>query len=92
VRAAVAAGVQDALTDTYNEQLRVLRERGLADAVPRVRQVVRGLRDQERAPDGAPHAPDISALGRASGLTPEEGLAAVVKAGTAALLAAAQRV
>lgn len=34
--AAVAAGLQDALTDTCNEQLRQLREEGLADAAPQV--------------------------------------------------------
>ena len=34
--AAVAAGMQDALTDVCNEQLRQLREAGLADAAPEV--------------------------------------------------------
>ena len=34
--AAVAAGVQDALTDACNEQLRRLREAGLADGAPQV--------------------------------------------------------
>lgn len=34
--AAVAAGLQDALTDVCNEQLRTLREEGLAEAAPQV--------------------------------------------------------
>lgn len=34
--AAVTAGMQDALTDVCNEQLRQLREAGLADAAPEV--------------------------------------------------------
>lgn len=88
---AVTAGVQDALTDTYNEQLRELRERGVAEAVPGVRALLRALRDRERAPDGAPRVPDITSLQRPGELTAEEGVAAVVKAGTSALLAAAKR-
>ncbi len=35
--AAVTAGMQDALTDVCNEQLRQLREAGLADSAPEVR-------------------------------------------------------
>ena len=60
--AAVAAGVQDALTDTFNEQLREMRESGVADSAGDVRVMVRELRDQERAPEGAPQAPDIVSL------------------------------
>ena len=36
VSAAVTAGVQDALTDVCNEQLRQLREEGLSEAAPQV--------------------------------------------------------
>lgn len=35
--AAVTAGLQDALTDVCNEQLREMREGGLADTAPEVR-------------------------------------------------------
>ncbi|KAI7845406.1 hypothetical protein COHA_001111 [Chlorella ohadii] len=75
--AAVTAGMQDALTDVCNEQLRQLREAGLADSAPEVRQAVREMRDEARAVEGAPPVPD-----RLKELSPPEALAAVVKFGT----------
>ena len=90
--AAVAAGIQDALTDTFNEQLRTLRESGAAESCGDIRKLVRDLRDFERAPEGAPQVPDILKLQRPQELTPAEGVAAVVKAGTRLLLNAAKTV
>ena len=87
--AAIAAGVQDALTDTFNEQLREMRESGTAESAGDVRVLVRELRDQERAPEGAPQAPDLVALASqesARKVSPAEGIAAVTKAGTRLLL------
>lgn len=40
--AAVVAGLQDALTDLCNEQLRTLREQGLAEAAPQASVVLWG--------------------------------------------------
>ena len=85
----VYAGVQDALTDTFNEQLREMRESGTAESAGDVRVLVRELRDQERAPEGAPQAPDLVALASqesARNVSPAEGIAAVTKAGTRLLL------
>lgn len=90
--AAAAAGISDALTDTFNEQLRAMHEAGVAEGAAEVRALVRGLRDQERAPAGAPSAPDITALRNPRALTPAEGVAAVFKAGTRLLLDAAKKV
>ena len=88
---AISAGVQDALTDTYNEQLRQLREAGVAEEVPDVRAMIRRLRDIERAPEGAPRAPDITDVRRLSELSPQEGVAAAVKVGTKLMLELAQK-
>lgn len=43
-------GVQEALTEQYNDQLRELREAGLTEDAAELREVVRELRDEERAP------------------------------------------
>ena len=54
-----------------------------------MRDLVRGLRDAERAPDGAPPAPDLLAYSRmksVSDLGLEGAVGAVVKAGTLAAL------
>ena len=88
---AISAGVQDALTDTYNEQLRQLREAGVAEEVPDVRAMIRRLRDRERAPEGAPRAPDITDVRRLSELSPQEGVAAAVKVGTKLMLELAKK-
>lgn len=49
-----AGGVQEALTDVYNDQLRQLREAGAADTAPEVREAVKAMRDEERSIEGAP--------------------------------------
>ena len=90
--AAVAAGVQDRLTDTFNEQLAEMRAAGVAQSLANLRYLLRDLRDQERAPSGAPLTPDILKLQRPQDLTPAEGVAALVKAGTGLLLEAAKKV
>lgn len=91
---AIAAGVQDAMTDAFNEQLREMREAGVAKsaAAEEVRLVVRELRDQERAPAGAPHVPDILSLRNPRDISPAEGIAAVFKAGTKLLLDTAKTI
>lgn len=91
---AIAAGVQDAMTDAFNEQLRDMREAGVAEsaAAEEVRLVVRELRDQERAPAGAPHVPDILSLRNPRDVSSLEGIAAVFKAGTKFLLDAAKKI
>ncbi|EFN52658.1 hypothetical protein CHLNCDRAFT_138592 [Chlorella variabilis] len=87
--AAVTAGLHDALTDVCNEQLRELREEGLAEAAPQVRQAVIALRDEAREVEGAPRVPDVLDLQRLQELSPPEAAAAAVKllAGTAIKLA-----
>lgn len=93
--AAVASGLQDALTEVYTEQLRRLRASGLAEAAPDVRSAVRELRDGERSPDGAPPAPDLlpylAGARRLRELTPHEGLAGLVKLGARLGLGLASR-
>ena len=42
--------MQEVLTEQYNDQLRELREAGLSESSPEVRNAVRQLRDEERAP------------------------------------------
>ena len=46
----LAGGLQEALTEQYNDQLRELREAGLAETAQDVREALRELRDEERAP------------------------------------------
>ncbi|KAL4420486.1 hypothetical protein ABPG75_010142 [Micractinium tetrahymenae] len=90
--AAVTAGLQDALTDVCNEQLRTLREEGLAEAAPQVRHAVRAMRDDQREVEGAPPVPDILALQRLNELSAPEALAAVVKFGARTAIDLAGRV
>lgn len=90
--AAVSAGLQDALTDVCNEQLRTMREEGLADAAPEVRQAVRAIRDEPRDMEGAPAVPDVMALQRLGELSLPEALAAAVKLGARAAIGLAGRV
>ncbi|KAL4855538.1 5-demethoxyubiquinone hydroxylase [Chlorella vulgaris] len=79
--AAVTAGIHDALTDVCNEQLREMREEGLSEGAPQVRQAVIAIRDEVRDVEGSPLVPDVLALQRLKELTPPEALAAAVKLG-----------
>lgn len=90
---AVVAGVQDGIVDTLNEQLREIRESGLAERgdVTRVRSIIRELRDRERAPEGAPQAPDVTDVRRLQELSPAEGVAAIAKFGTKFMLDVARK-
>ena len=54
---ACAAATQEALVEQYNDQLRELREAGLTEQAEDVRQVLRDLRDEERAPEAAVKVP-----------------------------------
>ena len=42
--------MQETLTEQYNDQLRELREAGLAESSTEFRDIVRKMRDEERAP------------------------------------------
>lgn len=44
---------QEALVEQYNDQLRELREAGLTEQAEEVREALRALRDQERAPESS---------------------------------------
>ena len=41
------------MTEQYNDQLRELREAGLAEQAEEVREALRALRDEERAPESS---------------------------------------
>lgn len=85
--AAVLAGVQSALTESYNESLRELHESGIANTEQGLRQVIRQARDTERVPEGGPDkVPDILDARRLNELSLEEGVAAVVGSGLKAIL------
>ncbi|GAX84321.1 hypothetical protein CEUSTIGMA_g11743.t1 [Chlamydomonas eustigma] len=89
VSLAVTGALQDAMTDHFTEQLRELQESGVSAQVPEVREVIRNLRDVERAPEGAPAAPDLLEYSRMKSLSDlgvEGAVGAVVKAGASALL------
>lgn len=48
----ITGAMQEAIVEQYNDQLRELREAGLADELTDVRATLRDLRDEERAPEG----------------------------------------
>lgn len=54
---ACAAATQEALVEQYNDQLRELREAGLTEQAEEVREVLRDLRDEERAPEASVKVP-----------------------------------
>ena len=47
-----AGALQEAIAEQYNDHLRELREAGLAEEASQLREVLRDLRDEERAPEG----------------------------------------
>lgn len=47
------AATQEALVEQYNDQLRELRQAGLTEQAEEVREALRALRDQERAPEAS---------------------------------------
>ena len=44
---------QEAFVEQYNDQLRELREAGLTEEAEEVREALRALRDEERAPEAS---------------------------------------
>ena len=48
-----AGATQEALVEQYNDQLRELREAGLSEQAEEVREALRALRDEERAPESS---------------------------------------
>ncbi|GAB4820353.1 hypothetical protein N2152v2_007399 [Parachlorella kessleri] len=91
ISAAVTGGLQEALTDVYNDQLRQMREAGVSEAAPEVREAVKAMRDEERSIEGGPQIPDITTIQRWNELSFEEGIAAVVKFGTTTLVNASRQ-
>ena len=53
--------MQEALTEQYNDQLRELREAGMSESSAEFRDIVRELRDEDRAPLDAVQARRLSA-------------------------------
>lgn len=78
---AITGATQEALVEQYTDQLRDIREAGIADEAEEVREALRALRDEDRAPESTVKVPDIMSLQRPQDLTLEEGVAAVVKFG-----------
>ncbi|DBA84226.1 TPA: hypothetical protein ACH3X2_006291 [Trebouxia sp. C0005] len=89
---AITGATQEALVEQYNDQLRELREAGLSEQAEEVREALRALRDEERAPESSVKVPDIMSLQRPQDLTLEEGVAAVVKFGLGNLFSLAAKV
>lgn len=89
---AITGAAQEALVEQYNDQLRELREAGLSETAEEVRDALRALRDEERAPESSVKVPDIMSLQRPQELTVEEGVAAVVKFGLGNLFSLAAKV
>ena len=50
---AYTGATQEALVEQYNDQLRELREAGLTEQAEEVRETLRALRDEERAPEAS---------------------------------------
>lgn len=48
-----SGAAQEALVEQYNDQLRELREAGLSETAEEVRDALRALRDEERAPESS---------------------------------------
>jgi demethoxyubiquinone hydroxylase (CLK1/Coq7/Cat5 family) len=91
---AMSAGLYDALIDTYNEQLREIREAGIAEEYPELRQLLRELRDRDRSVEGEPKVPDLLSLKQRweeRNLSAAEGMAALVKLGSKALFFTAEK-
>lgn len=55
-----AAATQEALVEQYNDQLRELREAGLSEQAEEVREALRALRDEERAPEASVQVQSLS--------------------------------
>ncbi|KAK9827415.1 hypothetical protein WJX74_000697 [Apatococcus lobatus] len=89
---AITGGAQEALTEHYNDQLRDLRAAGLAEEAGEFRDVLRQMRDGERAPLNHAQVPDIMALRNMEHLSVSEGVAGVVKYSVKGLLGLAYKV
>lgn len=49
----VIGGLQEAMVEQYNDQLRELRQKDMSEASTAFRETIRELRDEERAPQEA---------------------------------------
>eukprot|EP00884_Botryococcus_braunii_P014901 jgi/Botrbrau1/23411/Bobra.0051s0055.1 len=81
---AVTAGLQDALQEEYNDQLRDLA----VSQDPRVKDLVKHLRDADRLPTGGAKVPNLASL---QDLSLPEGIAAAAKASLKGLFRLAER-
>lgn len=86
----VASGMNEAVAEVANENIRQLTESRCIDSVHEVRDELKRLRDQDRTFEGSPKVPDvvsiISNLHQAREYTMAETAAMVVKFGTKLLL------
>lgn len=89
-RNSVIAGVHESLEQNYIDQLRQLREEGLADAKKELRGLIRLLRDQDVVPEGSPRVPDITSLPEIQNLSTIEKASYLMKAGTDILVQGAK--
>lgn len=69
-------------TSTYHENSRQNES---------MKRLMRSLRDTERVPDGSPEVPDILSLSNVKELSPERGIAGIVKLSTKAILDLSQK-
>ena len=51
VSVTAAGATQEALVEQYTDQLRDIREAGMADEAEEVREALKALRDEDRAPE-----------------------------------------
>lgn len=92
ISSAIVVGMQEAMTDRLNENLRTLHETKLVDRVPRLRDNLRELRDVEWAAAPSVTVPDLMSLLQGGNVTVSNGIAALVKLSTNTLLKAAEKV
>jgi len=94
ISSAVLAGMQEAMTDSINQQLRTLHEKNLVDEVPDLRNALRELRDlpQRAATPFTVSVPDLLSVMQQKEVTASGGIAALVKFSTSTMLKAAEKV
>lgn len=92
IRDSVISGMNEAMEEIYIEQLRMIREAGIADKKEELRSLIRRLRDHDRVPEGAPKVPDITTLRDLSSFSEDQGLSFIVKQGTKAILGLAEKI
>jgi demethoxyubiquinone hydroxylase (CLK1/Coq7/Cat5 family) len=87
---AVEAGFEEAFLETFNDQLRSVRESGVAEKLGDVRQLIRHLREH-KLEEGAP-LKNLFEILQSQSMTPMEGIAAVSKGATKFMLTVVNKV